>query len=47
MVYGNTNTRLITAFVPKLQYVKKYFVVLPFALELIIRNNQKKGYFNL
>lgn len=47
MVYGNTNTQLITAFVPKLQYVKKYFVVLPFALELIIRNNQKKGYFNL
>lgn len=47
MVYGLQDKKLITVFVPKLQYVKKYFSVLPFALELIIRNNQKKGYYNL
>ena len=47
MVYSLQDKKLITVFVPKLQYVKKYFAVLPFALELIIRNNQKKGYYNL
>lgn len=47
MVYGLQDKKLITVFVPKLQYVKKYFSVLPFALELIIHNNQKKGYYNL
>ena len=47
MAYGLTDKQLITAFVPKLQYAKKYFSVIPFALEIIIRNNQKKGYHNL
>ena len=44
MVYGLTNRQLITAFIPKVQYARKYFSTIPFALEIILRNNQKKGY---